>query len=58
MYVQLDRNRFIRIKSVIAILPNDSGHEMGRSRVITEQAVYTSPYRAQSLIKKAEQGRL
>lgn len=58
MYVQIDRDRFVRIKSVIAILPNSGGHEAGRSLVITEQAIYASPYRAQTLTKKAEQGRL
>ena len=58
MYLQIDRDRFIRIKSVIAILPTSEGREQGRSAVVTDQAVHTSPYRAQTLIRKAEEGRL
>ncbi|WP_155522837.1 hypothetical protein [Indiicoccus explosivorum] len=56
MYLQIGSDRFIRIKSVIAILPVREGE--GRSAVVTEQAVHLSPYRAQTLIRKAEEGRL
>lgn len=59
MYVQIGNGQILLIDSILAVIPeNKEDDKQIRSIVVTDDRTYTSPYRAQALVKKIEEGRL